>query len=133
MVNSCYCILLVSIILPRHSLLRLIRVFLTLQKCWGGDRARLYSIEQGEDGSRLFRLVPPHPIPISYPALVEVIIVNFLYSKTLLFKQTYQYWLILLYATWLSTSILLCVMLWDFSFCCDIVLLNTLIILISFC
>ena len=34
---------------------------------------------------------PPLPIPLPYPALLRVIIVNFLYPKTLLFKQTYQY------------------------------------------
>ena len=43
-------------------------------------------------GMGLDFLDPPRPTPPrSRPALLRVIIVNFLYPTTLLFKQTYQY------------------------------------------
>ena len=44
----------------------------------------------GEAGMDLNFLDPPRPAP-PLPALLRVIIVNFSYPKTLLFKQTYQY------------------------------------------
>ena len=47
---------------------------------------------QGGDGFRLFRPTLPCPFLSSPSAvLLRVIIVNFLYLKSLLFKQTYQY------------------------------------------
>ena len=48
----------------------------------------------GWDGDefRLFRLMSPRSVPSPpYSALINVIIVNFLSPKTLLFEQTYQF------------------------------------------
>ena len=70
------------------------------QRWWGGDGARFQprTTGWGGDGFRLFRLTLPHPfLSPSQPALLRIIIVYFLYLKTLLFKQTYQYYLILFY------------------------------------
>ena len=50
-----------------------------------GMRQNFSPAPQGGDGFRHFKPTP------SYPALLRVIIVNFSYPKTLLFKQTYQY------------------------------------------
>ena len=52
----------------------------------------------------------PRPAP-PRPALLKIIIVKFSYPKTLLFKQAYQYYLILFYLMWLSAFIFLCVIL----------------------
>ena len=106
-------------ILPRPSQLRPMRVFPAPQRWWGGGGARFQprTTGQGGDGFRLFRPALPRPFPSpSHPALLRVIIVNFSYPKTLLFKQTYQNQLILFYLMWLFTFILLCVILCDFFF-----------------
>ena len=80
----------------------------------------------GGDGFRLFRPTLPRPTQSPpFPALLKVIIENFSYPKTLLFKQTYQYLLILFYLMWFSAFILSCVILWVFFFFLVIVLLNT--------
>ena len=72
-------------------------------------------------------LGPPCPSPSpSCPVLLRVIIVNFSYPKTLLFKQTYQYQLILFYTMWFSAFILLCyTMRCIYIYIFVIVLLNT--------
>ena len=47
---------------------------------------------RGEAKMNLDFLDPPLPIPaLPRPVLLKIIIVNFLYPKTLLFKQIYQY------------------------------------------
>ena len=87
------------------SPLRSARVFPSPQRWWGGDGARFqpHTTGQGGDGFRLFRPTSPRPSPSPSPprpALLKVIIVNFSYPKILLFKQTYQYQLILFYLMW---------------------------------
>ena len=57
-----------------------------------GARFQPRTTGRGGDGFRLFRPIPTSPRPspsLPCPALLRVIIVNFLYPKTLLFKQTY--------------------------------------------
>ena len=103
--------------LTRPSPLPSTRVFPIPQRWWGGYAVRFQprTMGQGGDGFRVFRPTPPCPSPSPpRPALLRVIIVNFSYSKTLLFKQTYQYQLILFYLIWFSAFILLCVILRDF-------------------
>ena len=99
---------------PRPSPLCLTQVFLALQRLWGGDGAKFQprTTGWGENEFRLFRPTSSRPSP-SPPRLVllKVIIVKFSYLKTLLFKQTYQYQLILFYQMWFSAFILLCVIL----------------------
>ena len=83
--------------------------------CKGGGvgmRQDFSPAPQGGDEFRLFRPILPCPFLSSPSAvLLRVIIVNFLYFKSLLFKQTYQYQLILFYLMWFSAFILLCVIL----------------------
>ena len=57
----------------------------TPQRWWGEDGVRFLprTTGQGGDGLRLFRPILPHPM------LINVIIVNFLYPKTLLFLCLY--------------------------------------------
>ena len=50
-----------------------------------GMRQDFSPVPRGGDGFRHFKPTP------SYSALLRVIIVNFSYPKTLLFKQTYQF------------------------------------------
>ena len=67
---------------------------------WGKILALHHRVGRSEDGFKLFRPILPHPSPSlspPCPALLKIIIVNFSYSKTMLFKQIYQYYLILFY------------------------------------
>ena len=73
--------------LTRPSPLRPARVFPAPQRRWSGDGARFQPYGAGMG---LGFLDPPLPIPAPpRPTLLKVIIVNFSYPKTLLFKQTY--------------------------------------------
>ena len=63
---------------------------------WGKILAPHHGVGRSEDGFKLFRPILPHPSP-PCPTLQKIIIVNFSYSKTILFKQIYQYYLILFY------------------------------------
>ena len=106
--------------LTRPSPLRPAWIFPTAQRLWGGDGVRFQprTIGRDEDGFGLFRPTPLSP-SLSSPclALLRVIIINFSYPKTLLFKHTYQYQFILFYPIWFFAFILLCVM--SFFFFCD--------------
>ena len=96
--------------LTRPSLLRLAQVFSALQMWWVGMGQDFSPALRGEAKMNLDFLDPPLPIPASpRPVLLKIIIVNFLYPKTLLFKQIYQYQFILFYLMWFSAFILLCV------------------------
>ena len=110
------------------SPLRPSQVFPVPQRWWGGNGARFqpHPTGRGEDGFRLFRPTLPQPASSRpRPVLLRVIIIKFSYSKTLLFKQTYQYQLILFSPMWFFTFILSCVTMRFLFLFFMIVLLNT--------
>ena len=98
---------------------------------WGKILALHHKMGQG--WVQNFQTTLPRPSPsLPCPTLLKVIIVNFSYPKTILFKQTYQYQLILFYPMWFFAFILLhCMMRFFFLnlllllFFFVIVLLNT--------
>ena len=73
-----------------------------MEREWGKILAPHHGAGQGWVQTFQTHPAPPHPM------LLRVIIVNFSYLKTLLFKQTYQYQLILFYPMQFSVFILLC-------------------------
>ena len=80
------------------------------------------TMRRGGDEFRYFNLILPLPTPsLLRLTLIRAIIVNFSYLKSLHLKQTNQYSLIQMHKYY------------DFCFCCDIVMLNTWIILLSSC
>ena len=110
-----FCPILLSPPLPALPRVGFPRPAMLVGQGWGKNLDPHHRAGWGGNGFRLFRPTSPAPTPPS-PALLNVIIVNCLYPKTLLFIQTYQYLLILFYLMWFSIFILLYFILWIFFF-----------------
>ena len=109
--------------------------------CWFSPPRRGDGVKMGWDFSPASRgragmglnfLDLPCPAPLPHPMLIKAIILKFSYFKTLLFEKTYQF--SLFYSTQRGSLSIFCyVLYYEIFYCCDIILLNTCIILFSFC